>query len=207
MIPNKSLSTQVVYSPYLASGITPQSELVDYEMGGINLSDTSEGLWYQKWTATLKGEVGKPGTEVWISAPNHPESLLLEQDNLTRVSLSFDQNMHPCLAYEQAGNAYFWWYNAGSAEYQTLALPETASSPYCTLDDKREIPLLLGITDILLLYVNNDSLCYRQQRDTYDTEYILLTNLSEKLSNPSIRGVAMNEGFRIMPLLQGNLYQ
>lgn len=206
MMPGNVLSSKLVYGGFLPPDDLPDDPLVDYEMGGVGISDASTGLLVQVWTAALHGEPGEAGTSVWLSASNTPETQLFQMDGITEISLAFDQNMHPFIAFVAAGVAQFYWYDATVPAYKFTELPEGSTSPKCTLDDKRPMGTLTAESDILVGYILEDTLYIRMQRDRYDTQYPLLADLSTKLFNPVLVKVAMSKVERCQFMLKGSLF-
>ena len=144
-----------------------------WDLGGVALNDPSLGLLYQTWHAfCLDGSVG----EVYLEADNITPFLWRTFPGISELSLTFDQNMSPFLAFVQNGVARFHWWDTVSAQYVTTDLENGATSPKCSLDDKRKESQKDNISDILLLYLVGGSLYYRQQRDRYDNAYLISTN-------------------------------
>lgn len=136
-----------------------------WEMGGVGISDPSGGLTYQMWHGVLDTTTGT----VLLDAPNTPQFVLYSEAGITQMDFSFDQNMKPCLAFTQNGEAKFWWYNTVNLQYETIILGEDNTTPLTLLDDKREG--LLGTSDIVLFYLRAGRLYYREQRDRFTIEY------------------------------------
>jgi hypothetical protein len=172
MLPGGVLSIPDFPAPYLyPDSIVPDRDL-DYEHGGVALNDPSLGLTYQKWTLRLLIDQFDVGS-VLLSAENTPEMLLFALPGVTDVSLAFDQNMNPFVAFLQSGQARFWWFDTVSSSQIFSDLPVGTTAPKCCMDDKREEHT--GTSDILMAYVRGDTLYYRQQRDRYEIEYALAT--------------------------------
>lgn len=205
MLPNHTLSTSLIYGNYLYPDYLYTDGLVDYELGGIGLSNATSGLMVQVWTATLAGIPGEAGTAVYVSAPNTPSTLLFQRDGITEISLAFDQNMKPFIAFVAAGQATFWWYDATLPGQKFTDLPVGSSSPKCTLDDKRSLQTLVGTSDILITYIKDDNLYYREQRDRYTVEYLLKADLSALLLAPKVGKLAMTNKERVQFYLYGSL--
>lgn len=205
MIPTNALSTTLVYGRFLSPDNLPISDLVDSELGGIGLSDPSQGLMYQVWTASLVGIPGEVGTSVTIEAPNTPTQLLFALDGLIAISLSFDQNMHPFIAYATVSGAGIWWYDATLPGQKFTALPAGSSVPKCSLDDKRPLATLTSSSDILVAYIRDDNFYYRQERDRYLTERLLLPDVSTYLLAPKVGKVGMTNVGRVQFYLYGSL--
>lgn len=170
MIPQGRLSSQVVYAPYLSpDNIEQPSPLVDYEMGGVALNDPTQGLEVYTWIAQYYPLTG----DVTVFAPGTPEQAIFNAPGLTELSLAFDQNMRPFVAFVQNGQAKFFWFDTVIGETLITLLPVDAVTPRCCMDDKREMQTSQGQNDVILAYLRGTSLYYRQQRDRYETEYLL----------------------------------
>lgn len=173
MIPEGRLSTAAVPGAYLS----PQSMLNPLratERGGVALNDSSQGIDVKLWTLEYDKQTG----DMLLSAPGVPTIVLFNRPEVESVSLAFDRNMNPAVAFVQAGQAKFWWYDSvpGAMVFWENELG-VAVSPRLTHDDKRDTQS--GISDVILSYLRGGSLYYRQQRDRYLTEYLLQEGLGE----------------------------
>lgn len=166
VIPQDRLSDVDNSGSFAARVRGPAELLTDYEMGGVGISDPSEGLQVQLWTARYDG------TSVLLSAPNTPESVLFARPGIEQIALAFDTNMAPFVAFQDAGGVAHWWFDpAQSGHVISPYLPAGCHSPRCTLDDKRY--LTDATRDIILAYLRDGNLYYRQQRDNYGIERLL----------------------------------
>jgi hypothetical protein len=207
MLPNNALSTTLEYSQFLPPDNLPPSDMVDYEEGGVALSDGSQGLQVQVWTlqGIPTGGLSDP-VDVVISAPNTEATTLFSRVGISKVALAFDQNMHPFVAFVQNGQATFWWFDTTVLQFVFTDLPTGSTDTCCCIDDRRSLQTLTGFNDIILAYIRDDNLYYRQQRDRYTTEYLLVGDLSTIVINPQLAKVAMNGKSRLQFFLKGNLY-
>jgi hypothetical protein len=205
MIPDNALSNPTLYAPFQYPDNIPVFNTTDYQLGGVGLSDASEGLQVQAWFLSLSGTPAS--NNVVISAPNTQPIILFSAPDITEISLSFDQNMRPAVAYVSQGNPKFWWYDATIPGYTIINLAAGTVSPRCTLDDKRAIDVSLGLSDIILAYIYNHNLCFRQERDRFTIEYVLYPNIDVLIANPVINKIGMNAIERLQFQLFGNLYQ
>ena len=167
MIPNHALSNPNRPAPYLYPDNSAPFTDLDWEYGGIALNDPSQGLLYQVWQLRLDEDTG----DVFISAPNHPESLLFNQPDTSEISLAFDQNMNPFVAYVCLGQAGYWWFDPFTSQMEFVTMDPGVGSPKCCMDDKRA--LATADSDILLGYVEGGDLYYREQRDRFLVPYLL----------------------------------
>ncbi|HEY0955838.1 MAG TPA: hypothetical protein VGE36_13820 [Roseateles sp.] len=168
-LPENMASSVPVVSALLAPDTpTKASRLVDFELGGVALGDASQGVQVRAWRAYIDGAMvcvapypeGSPATE------------LFSADGVTELALSFDQLMHPTVAFVQDGMTKLYWYDSLEAGQVTTSFPG-ASSPMVCLDDKRPLQVQAGVTDVLFFYVLDGELCYRQQRDRFTVERVL----------------------------------
>jgi len=173
-LPELRLASAIVPSTVVgARGIGRNDYLVDYEDGGIALSDSSQGLLYQVWTARVEGG------QVYLSAEEVPEDVYYQGgENITEVSLTFDQNMRVTMAIVEGGEPYLIWFNSQVGTEVKTHYPGI-KNPRVILDDKRKWQS--STSDVLFFYIkqSDGTLCMRQQRDRYEVEYVLATGLKE----------------------------
>lgn len=174
-LPDHVLSSEVVYGYYLVPDNRDPSPLIDYEYGGVALYDPSQGFWNRIWYAKIKIDGVKELKEILIGSEGVSEVSFFSGESFTEISLAFDQNMNPFLAFTADGISKFYWYDPIVAGYVLTALPAGSRSPKCCLDDKREFQR--GTSDILLMYMRGTTLYYREQRDRFEVEYTLKTGL------------------------------
>jgi len=191
LIPEQRLSTTPVPANFLDGG--RGTLLVDYEYGGTDLQVPGDGLLVKIWRLRYDSNSG----DMVISAEGSPTTVLFNRPDITEVSLAFDQNMNPFVAFVQAGQAKFWWYDPllpGMTFNESLL--GSAITPRCSLDDKRSTQF--ANSDIILSYVRAGNLYYRQQRDRYLTERLLKTGLPGGLVD-----VGMNAALRYQWTIEG----
>lgn len=193
-------STIIEVAPFIPPRNILSGPTVSWELGGVGLNDTSMGLMYQNWKAYFdSSEVGN----VYIKPDNGPAVLWQTFPGITELSLTFDQNMNPFLAYVQDGIARFRWYDTSTGTYIITDLESGAITPRASLDDKRALATIEGSSDILLMYIVGTALYYRQQRDRYGVIYTLDSSLGTKVISPSLVNVGMNEEERFQWYIQG----
>lgn len=190
MIPGNQLTTAPFESPFIYQDSRSANLLIDYEQGGVALNDASQGLDVKLWTL----EYIEPN--VTLSASGVSPTVLFSRFNISEVSLAFDQNMRPFVAFVESGQAKFWWYDSTIPAAVFTNLQVDAVSPKCTLDDKR--PFQSSLNDILLIYKRGLKVCMRVQRDRYATEYVLKDGVTQKLD-----AIGMGLNYRLQIRLQG----
>jgi hypothetical protein len=208
MMPGNQISLTVQYAQFLPpDNVVPATDMIAYQEGGIALNDPSMGMQVQLWTlqAIPTGGVSDP-VDIVISSPSASPQILLSLIGITSVSLAFDQNMQPAVAFTQSGHAKLWWYDATIPGYTTLDFGIDATSPRVTLDDKRLLEIGIGSTSIILGYIRNDNLYMRSQSDRFITENILIGDLSTFVTNPQLCMIQMNKINRLQFFVKGNLY-
>ena len=182
-MPENSLSTTPVIDEFLPPDDKSRRDLLDYEIGGVALYDTSLGSKFQNWTMTYDG------ASVIVTPDNAGPTPLFAMAGITECSLTFDQNMNPFIAYMVGGLSYIWWYDSEVATQVHTQLPVGATKPRCALDDKREIES--DTSDVVLAYMMGNALYTREQRERFGVvantmttpdaaEYLMESNIPEE---------------------------
>jgi hypothetical protein len=164
MMPDNVLSTVPMPAAFIGARALPITKTVDYEDGGIALNDPSRGSNYQRWRGRLIKD------DVILDAPEVEEFVLLNGENITEISFTFDQNMRPALAFVQNGVAKLRWFDT-VAGAQVITEYADAITPRVVLDDKRITQT--SNSDIILGYVKAGKLYTRRQRDRFTIEYLM----------------------------------
>ena len=198
MLPQNTLSSSQVVGEFLWPKNLPIDGIEAYELGGIALYDTSAGLMYQGWRV-YADELG----DVYIGPIGGPYSWFISLPGITEISLAFDYNMNPTLAFTQNGVAKFRWFNTVTAEFEITELPG-ARNPRMSLDDKR--PFAGDWNDIVLTYIQDDNLLCRYQRDRYEVAYLLMADLSHTIVSPELHKTGMNVHNRFQFELLGDFF-
>lgn len=205
---NNQLSSSLEYGPLLPpDSIIPDTEMIAYQQGGIALNDASQGLQVQLWTlrAVPTGGILDP-VDLILWADTVAPITILSVVGVTSVSLAFDQNMQPAIAYVANGRAKLYWFDTTIPGFTTIDYGTTVTTPRVVLDDKRGFFIDSGQSSIILGYISNDNLCIRDQHDRFTIEYVLQGDLSTLLFNPALWKIQMNDRQRLQFLLRGNLY-
>lgn len=175
MMPDNVLSTPNVPGAFQPPEDRPvgQYPIVAYELGGIALNDSSQGLQYQVWVFEIMNfvpQIGGDGVSVRPEVGG-ASTVFYSGSGITEISGAFDANMNPTLIFVENGLSKLRWYDSSISNYALTDLPG-ALSPRLTLDDKREAAG--SSRDILLFYLKADGALYhRIQRDRYGVEYLL----------------------------------
>jgi len=172
-LPEDKLSTRPIYGAFL---VPEKAEpLVDFEWGGVDLLDTSQGLQVYIWKCYYRDN--------WICIENDVvKHQLINVENVKSLSLSFDFNMHPTIAYttENAAkqiSAFLYWYDTAQAKQITTEYGTEYITPQVSLDDHRLHQS--ANADIIFAYIKNGNLYYRQQRDRFLIERLLAEDLGK----------------------------
>lgn len=187
MLIDNELSTRPIYGVFL---IPDKSDpMIDYEQGGIDLLDTSQGLQVKLWLCYYK--------DGWIKISDGDSIThsLIQVENVKHLSLAFDFNMHATIAYtvevtEGAAKyqeAYLYWYDTAQAKQITTKYGKDYKFPQLSLDDHRFEQS--ASADIIFAYIKNNNLYYRQQRDRFLIERLLYENLDEFIQ---LRQIGLN---------------
>lgn len=161
-LPGDALSSEPLPSYFLGARAQIFPDYVDYMDGGVDIQDPSLGLDYQTWAAEIVEN------RIMLSAPTFPETPIYTGDDITEVSLAFDQNMQVCIAFVETGMAKLLWYDTIASQLVVTELGAGVSHPRVALDDNREFNRTGS--DVILAYIKDGALYYRQQRDRYGIE-------------------------------------
>lgn len=162
MLPDGELSTSSVYAAFLVPNRI--DELIDYEWGGIDLYDASQGLQTKLWTCFYESGVIK------AKADQVAYDLITVAD-ITALSFAFDLNMRPVVTYVVNDEVFLWWYDTSVGEQVTTSFGNTIITPQLALDERREFQS--ASADVIFAYIKAEQLCIRLQRDRYQIEYEL----------------------------------
>lgn len=192
MIPDNELSTHAIVSGFSFPVKQPGDLRVDWEFGGVALSDPSQGLAVKLWKVEAINNLDTGMVDVIVNAPAVANTTLFSMAGITEVALSFDQNMHPFIAYMKAGAPWIYWYDPTVPGMTHTALPAGCYDLRCTLDDKRLSAV--SDSDNVLAYIRAGGLRVRYQRERYQTEHTMRSGIG---SNARLVSMAMNNGARL----------
>ena len=92
--------------------------------------------------------------------------------NVKEFCFTFDQNMRWSTACRLTGNTVAHrWYDAAVEAYVTTTYPSIVSVRLA-MDDKRDVQVQFGVTDMILTYISGGQVKWRLQRDRFLTEYV-----------------------------------
>lgn len=192
MIPGHTLSGQYVPRKFIPpDNIEPGTELIDYERGGIALRDPSQGYNVQDWMGYYYSQ------RVFIKPENGPAVALFERIGVESLSIAFDQNMNPAVAFTQGGDTWLYWYDSSQQGQVFTNYGDTVLSPKLSLDDKRVSQT--NSSDIIFSYIENNNLYFRAQRDRFLIPYLLAEDV-----NATLLKIGMNVGYRFQLKLKPN---
>lgn len=188
MIPGERYSSEPVTG--LLLNPWSRDEKVSHHWGPVQVQDPSQGMLVKVWTLEADEKT------VTLSAPGSlPIVLFSRLEDIKSVSLSFDQNGRPYVAFEEVpGSSYLYWFDPVPNAY--VFMPVDGAYPIITLDDARFIDG--GDSDVILSYIRDEAIRYWQQRDRYTIEY----TPTEGPLGPPVRAdilyhVSMNSRFRL----------
>ena len=167
MIPGDSLNSSASSGEYyFPDNMFRVDTDKDYELGSLNLNDSTGGLLQAAWTAFIEGN------NIYIKKfPNGVNNLIVTTISPpTEVSFTFDSNMRPQIVYVEDGVTKLYWYDTSVGQFVTTEY-SGIYSPRLSLDDKRGFQN--AYRDILFFYIKTGTpskLCYRQQRERYTVE-------------------------------------
>lgn len=186
MLPENRRSTLPIPGRFSAPDNQVTSRLVDYELAGVAVNNASQGLKVQRWTLSYRNN-----TDIVLTPQSGTESVLFSTSGIDELSLAFDQNMRPHVAFHKEGTITLWWYDSMASQHVFTNFG-AGRSPRLTLDDKR--PTQLGNSDIIFAYIKGDELCYRQQRDRFQVERVLRDGI---VPQTRLKNIGMSRNWRL----------
>lgn len=203
MKPLVSIIEPPILTPYIPPDDQDFTDLECWQRGGIALSDGNSGLEYQVWHLSVLGS--GPTTAIYLDAPNTPPTLMFALPGITWARFSFDQNMHPVIAFMSDNGPGFWWWDPTIPGVTINYLASTVIKPCVTMDDKRHMQTVNGQNDVVICYVDLGNVNFRLERDRYNVEYRWLTAPYWYLRNWYINKIGMTLGLRLRLEVRGVL--
>lgn len=186
-LPENTASSVAVSGLFLPPDDLLTSPLIDYEVGGAAINDSSQGLLLRQWRAFYN----RPDGWLYLQAGNDDPIQWIQDFQITELSFSFDQNMRPAVGYVSNDVMRLRWYDTTINNYRTDIFGG-GRNPRVSLDDKRT--LSTGLSDVIFAYIRGDSLYYRQQRDRYTVERLLRTGIESTIK---LKNIGMTRGLRM----------
>lgn len=184
MLPDHVLSSQTIRSTFKYPRNIPREDLVDYSLGGVGLNDASEGLETNAWRGSLSDG------EITLETTGVEPVVVFTNPSVIRFSFTFDQNMNPFIAFDTENTSHYYWFDSLTSDYVLSTLPVGSKYATAALDETRN--RLTGTSDVILAYLRDGSLYFREQRDRYLNEYLLESGLD----NYKIYQIGMNNVLR-----------
>ena len=183
-------ATPALKGNWLAPDDIARSPLRDWDYGGIAIQDPSQGMRYQLWRA----DWDSTDHTLRLTALRTAVTVdLLEVEDVSEVTFTFDQNMRWSAAVRAAGTTNLHWYDASVGSYVVTEIPG-ARSPRLALDDNRPEQINMGSSDMVLTYMRGTTLCWRIQRDRFLQEY---THPTPFAMSTIIRRFGMSDKLRL----------
>ena len=171
MIPGNIFTPTPIIGDFLYLQDLPYSPLTQTVMGGTALNNAVDGRLVKPWTVFYTPDLLVPTTGVIQVQPSDGGVVLaITADNVLTVSLAFDANMAPVIAWTTSADANLYYYDTLTSTYITRVFSGITSCRVC-VDDP--LKFYTSQSDVIFGYTINGNLCYRQQRDRYDIEYII----------------------------------
>ena len=186
MLPGNTVSSISITADLLSPDSTVRAPLLDYEQGGVAISDPSQGLQVLTWSCYVPANTN----DVMLKPGDGAPVLFAQIAGIIELSFAFDQNMRPVLAYQTLTGIFLYWYDSQAAGYVTTSFGP-GRNPRLTLDDKREFNL--PNSDVIFAYIRDDGLFYRQQRDRFTIE----RQVDSGVSKLSLANIGMNRMLRL----------
>lgn len=187
-----SSTAQISGFAYPVKSPLPEDRLQDWELAGAGLNDPSQGLLVKVWRGFGVRNVATGLIDVFVEAPSVAPVLLFSGADITELSLSFDQNMNPFVAYHQSGAAKIYWYDPLLPGMTHTVLPSGTRTMRCTMDERREA--FVADSDIVLAYIRSGNFCIKYQRDRFLVEHIKRAGVG---ANCELVSMARNNSHRM----------
>lgn len=177
MIPTNSLSSVTITSNLIGSKKKRFNIIEDYESGDIALNTVSNGLMFQEWKMWIENN-----SNILLKPDNQELPILIYSGaDIDYITFTFDKNMNLIYLYRESGVWKFNWFDTSTNNKTITEYSNEYSDFQLIFDDKRSE--VSNSDDVLLFYVKNKNLYYRQQRDRYTIEYLLKENITGRLCN------------------------
>lgn len=194
MLPQNVLSTTTISAAFRYPRNIPRTDIVDYELGGIDFNNPSQGLEVRTWRGSLNVTNG----QISLETIGVPLTLWYTAPGATRFSFTFDSNMNPLIAWDTEATSQFYWFDTAVGGYVVTILPSGSKYVTVGLDDHRALESTSR--DIILAYLRDGSLYFRAQRDRYLVEYTLGTGYQDYKLNQTGLNEKLRFQFQLVPI-------
>lgn len=150
--------------------IYPMTE--SYTLGSKAINDISTDFNTHIWKGYIKNN--------WFTLnriDTEDEYPIVETGSVEQLDFTFDQSMRPVIVWVKDGKSFMYRYE--NTEFTTIELPDKFKCPRIELD--RKLRNDTPNSDIILGYCYDGKLCFAQQRDRYEKEYIIVQNPNKHL--------------------------
>lgn len=147
--------------------------LTAFDMGPVEIQDTSEGINAYVWRAFVLNN-----REIWVDRANDfntawrndPVKIYEHSADIWELSFTFDQAGNPFFAFS-SGTSIHLEYMDGGTNVRVMRNIAEGKSPVCCLDERR--PEFSDLADVIVFYVDSvdDEIVYLYQRDLYNVKY------------------------------------
>lgn len=191
MIPNGVLLLRDEYTPLVSPESLKKTGLFDYELGGVQLGDVSEGHSRYTWKLTVES-----GTKLTLTREGiEPILVHTLSSKPIDVAFCFDQSMNPVLAWLTTDFEIFLRkFNFSTHVYEDISYG-LGKCPRLTLDEKRKE--FIPKSDIIFAYIQYNKLMYRVQREGFNVAHIVE---SDMLPSQRLARIGVNN-FRLQMVL------
>lgn len=166
MLPDGIITSTPFVSNFLNTNLEVFNPLKYSVMGSMSLIDPSKGRLVKKWIAEYSNG------NITVKPEDGPIVFTLPQSDVKVLSLAFTTNMDITLAWVTSVGIKLYYFNSLTSTYITREFIGPSSCLVCV--DKADL-FYSAESDVILSYTLNGKLYYRQQRDRYDTEYLIGT--------------------------------
>lgn len=186
MLPDNRLVDNVDgldFSPHLlgANNYISRNPLAAYASGGEKYrSAPAMGMYYQTWECRFNPK----NNLLTIDAGTLSEPIVLLDTlrNVKRLNFALDLAMYPYVVVDEevGGNieTSFYFHSSLTQQLEKMPLGNVVDA-HVVLDETRQV--IAYHSDIILAYLKNGNLMYRQQRDRFQTERLLRKGNFERL--------------------------
>jgi len=167
VIPSNAFTAAAITGGFLPPNDLPYTPLRQVVWGGQTIGDGTKGRLVKYW------EIYLDTSGIIIRPVNGAVAFTLtdvDVSQVTSVSLAFENNMGPVIAYTVPTGANLYYFDSQIGQYVTRFFPGVDSCRVC-VDDARDF--YLSSSDVIFSYTQNGNLAYRKQRDRYSIESIV----------------------------------